>query len=288
MDGFGLRIAVEDVSIKFKKMKLIIKILYYFLIVALLNGFMNECYEIQAYLLPIIVPLSIFIIEFITKKYEAKSFYISFSIIWLPVILKEIFYEPGLIYSLLFINEPIFLLSYPLYLYSLRQFNAKKLGIVIGIILIMFYVNFRYREDINDYQNFGNITEIQHVTCDTLSVLDQNAQKIKLFLNTNNKILIKFWSYSCPVCIAEAPILDSFYNTDKHMEIKSIYIVSKDSTKEFNAFIKQKSKVKSYFLIDTSLPKSLNIYAYPTYVVLLKGKPIFKGTIKKAMQVMKE
>lgn len=249
---------------------------------------MNECYEIQAYLIPILVPIFIIIIENITKKYEAKSFYISFSIVWLPLVFKEIFYEPCLIYSLFFINEPIYLLSYPLYYYSIRQYNLKKLTTVISCVLFMFCVNYIFRDKINDYQNFGSLSEIENLKIDTLKVLNQRAEKCNILLNKENKILIKYWNYSCPICIAEAPILDSFYLANNKLKIISIYLMSRDSVKEFNRFLEIKSTVNSYFLANSSEMNALEVTKFPTYIIFIKGKPIFKGNLENAMRIMKE
>lgn len=270
-------------------MKYIVKFLFYFLCFTLFRYIFNSRNEIEVYFAPFLMTISIYIVEKITRKTEPYSFYSIFIVFFLIIIIDSfIMGEIGIIYSLFLFNIPLYMLSYPIYNYSVRQYNLKKLIIVIGCVLFMFSVNYFFRDKINDYQNYGSLKKLDSIKLDSIGIINKYGENVKISFNNQDKILVKFWNYSCPICIAEAPILDSFYLANNKLKIMSIYLMSRDSVKEFNRFLEIKSTVNSYFLANSSEMNALEVTKFPTYIIFLRGKPIFKGNLENAMRIMKE
>ena len=209
-------------------------------------------------------------------KHNNKWFYIfSISVFFITVgILVKDFSRVGILFFLL-----------PITTYLAFKALEKKTFIKNGIIVILmslfgayyvfpnyfqFYYAYIDKEETKINQSFPNI-----------GLTDKNKEQV--IFDTDKIIVLDFWTTSCGVCFREFPLYNDLtlkHKDNPQIKFYSVNVPLKRDTFEKNVEIIEEYKYSFkniYAISDDEISEKLNIYAFPTIVIIKNNTIVYQG-----------
>lgn len=172
--------------------------------------------------------------------------------------------------------------------------RSRKTVARISIILLslgicsVLYVN---HDKWLHYINFGNFSgQINEQEKTEWSAYNKQGDTITSSSFKNKIVLLDFWNKGCGVCFRKFPHLQDLYErykNDPDVLMQAVYIPwEDDESRSAFQIIEQKGYTFPVLAAAHGMDSVFKIQTYPTVIVLDDGKPIFRGDIEEAAELL--
>ncbi len=179
---------------------------------------------------------------------------------------------------------------------SLKSTYSKATVIVLFLALNIFTSYFAYPYILHKY-SFGTFTgEVE--SSEKVSITFQNEMDEDVSLESlgSEYVVLDFWYSSCGVCFRKFPLVQELYNElagSDNIKMYSVFsrLTSKDETTATGIEILRELKYTLPVIsIDYNDPilEELKVTAYPTVLIFLDGKIVFRGNIERAKDFLSD
>lgn len=205
------------------------------------------------------------------------------------ILLTPILFIEGLVRVLnledTFFSLPPFIFKLiPFVIFLFVKGNAPKKIAFISTFIITVSFNVFFYDNWSNYSSHGTFNG-QTKTAELLSfsLTNKTAGNNSLEINKHSGIIvIDFWTESCGICYQKFPKvkeLKDMYSVNKNIQFITALNPKKLNYRDFANEVDSIYNFKTY-ITDEALCNQLKIAGYPTILILIGNKIIFKGSVE--------
>ena len=164
----------------------------------------------------------------------------------------------------------------------MKEFIKKRWSDILFAvaILVFFFVPgvrefiqrpFLLKPSLEKVEHYGKLSDRDYeVHLKGINVPDANLSDFK-----GKPIFLNFWGSWCPPCRTEFPTIQSLYE-EKKGKIQFVLIAMQDQEQKVKDFMEKNGYTTPVYMIDQSVPSSLDFEVFPTTFIIGKDGEILK------------